>query len=68
LHFLYPTHHSVTATLSGLLKPVVLFIHSIPAARKYTNLQPLFPILDVKIRRIGILQQELKVRGEDIPK
>lgn len=62
LHFLHPTHHSATATLSGLLKPVVLIVHPIPVARKYANL-PLFPVPDVKIGWIGILQRELKVRG-----
>jgi hypothetical protein len=54
LHFLYLTYYSITATLSGLLKPVVLIVHLILVAGKYVNL-PLFPVADVKIGRIRIL-------------
>jgi hypothetical protein len=40
-------------------EPAVLCIHStLPAARKYADLRPLFPVLDIKLR----------VRGKDTPK
>jgi hypothetical protein len=67
LHFLYQTRHSATATLSGLQKPAELSLY-LPAARRHADLQPVFPVLNVKLKPIKIRQRELKVRGKAHPK
>jgi hypothetical protein len=69
LHFPYQTRYFATAILSGLLNPTVQPLYLTPAAaRKRTDLRPLFSILDIKLGQREIRQRELKVCEQATPK